>query len=69
MVICLQLTPNAYRNAKRKARNRRFLATVCLHIHQESDQSSANPHEDDHMTACIVGLAHSPFGKLDAETI
>ena len=21
------------------------------------------------MTACIVGLAHSPFGKLDAETV
>jgi acetyl-CoA C-acetyltransferase len=21
------------------------------------------------MTACIVGLAHTPFGRLDAETV
>jgi acetyl-CoA C-acetyltransferase len=43
---------------RRKARRGNLVA--------ESDQNSA---EESAMTACIVGWAHTPFGKLDAETV
>jgi len=33
---------------------------------QENDQSSA---EESAMTACIVGWAHTPFGRLEGETV
>jgi acetyl-CoA C-acetyltransferase len=33
---------------------------------QENDQSSA---KENAMTACIVGWAHTPFGRLDGETV
>src|SRR6266545_5440950 len=35
-------------------------------VAEESDQSSAM---EGFMTACIVGWAHTPFGRLDAETV
>src|ERR1043166_2679923 len=35
-------------------------------IAEESDQNSA---KETAMTACIVGWAHTPFGRLDAETV
>src|ERR1700745_611134 len=38
----------------------------------KSDQNSASrakPANGDNMTACIVGWAHSPFGKLGGETV
>src|ERR1700730_16255254 len=35
-------------------------------VAEESDQSSAGRPP---MTACIVGWAHTPFGRLDTETV
>src|SRR5215471_14508648 len=35
-------------------------------VAEENDQSSARR---GHMTACIVGWAHTPFGRLDTETV
>jgi acetyl-CoA C-acetyltransferase len=37
-------------------------------VAEESDQSSAETRETP-MTACIVGWAHTPFGRLDTETV
>ena len=39
---------------------------VLQRIAEENDQSSA---KEASMTACIVGWAHTPFGKLDDETV
>src|ERR1700747_2959371 len=37
---------------------------------EESDENSARKRPREiAMTACIVGWAHTPFGKLDAETV
>jgi acetyl-CoA C-acetyltransferase len=40
------------------------MVTVCFH--EESDQISA---KEAVMTGCIVGWAHTPFGRLDTETV
>jgi acetyl-CoA C-acetyltransferase len=38
-------------------------------ISEESDQSSAGTAKETAMTACIVGWAHTAFGRLEGETV
>jgi acetyl-CoA C-acetyltransferase len=38
-------------------------------VTEESDQSSAKSGQETAMTACIVGWAHTPFGRLDTESV
>jgi len=54
------------RSERKAARYRSAAWSRSGKIDAESDQSSA---KETAMTACIVGWAHTPFGKLDAETV
>src|SRR5262249_1590866 len=61
---------STYRDTERKTLTLPVPHTML--IADESDQNSASCHANapgGPMTACIVGWAHTPFGRLDAETV